>query len=150
MSSSSLPEGGQGTPDRLQLLEDKLDLQELCVRYGRLLDAGRLEEWASLFTEDGVLDLGPFGRPEGRAALVATMRTILAAAPATTHVIGAPTVRVDVDEATGECNWVALQPGAGGTRVARAGRHRDRFRRTADGWRIVERRGFQDLPLADG
>ena len=132
--------------DRLTLLEDRFALQELCLQYGRLLDAGRLEEWAKLFTDDGVLDLGPLGRPEGAVALVATMQRILADAPVTVHLIGVSTSHVGGEEATGECGWVALQAGPDGLAVARVGRHRDRYRKTPDGWRIAERRGLQDLP----
>lgn len=136
--------------DRLTLLEDRAAVQELCLQYGRLLDAGRLEDWAALFVDDGVLDLGSFGRLQGRGALVSAMSRILAGAPRTTHLVGMPTVVVDGDDAAGECGWVALQAGPEGATVARVGRHRDRYRRTADGWRIVERCGLQDLPRVEG
>src|SRR5262245_12237460 len=54
---------------RLQRLEDLMAIQQLFIDYGRYLDAGDIDAYASLFAEDGEVLLGPLGRAKGRAAI---------------------------------------------------------------------------------
>jgi hypothetical protein len=49
-------------------LQDVVDIQELLARYCWTFDENRFEEWASLYTEDGIFEgLGP--TVQGRTAL---------------------------------------------------------------------------------
>ena len=54
---------------RVQVLEDRLAIGDLLVRYAVLLDDRRFEEVGELFTEDGVFS-SPNSRTVGRAAIV--------------------------------------------------------------------------------
>jgi len=133
---------------RLRRLEDIEDIRGLFVEYGRALDAGELETFAALFTEDGRLQLGPLGSATGRSAIVALMtKAIDGLVGSSFHIIGSPTIRLDGDTATSEVMWTVIhrQPD-GSPRLTMTGRHRDELVRTVDGWRIAKRRGFIDLP----
>ena len=56
---------------RLADLEDREAIRNLIARYGPLADAGEAAAVASLWTEDGVYDVGGFGASAGRAAIAA-------------------------------------------------------------------------------
>ncbi len=51
--------------DRVQRLEDILEIQQLFIDYGHHLDAGDFEAYASLFANEGEVLLGPLGRAKG-------------------------------------------------------------------------------------
>ena len=54
---------------RVQRLEDLMAIHQLFIDYGRYLDAGDVDAYASLFAEDGEVMLGPLGRARGPAAI---------------------------------------------------------------------------------
>src|SRR5690606_13414251 len=59
---------------RLRLLEDEREIQRLVAAYGPLVDGGRAEGVAALWTEDGVYDVdGLF--MSGRAEIAAMVRS---------------------------------------------------------------------------
>jgi len=45
--------------------DDRLEIQDLFSLYGYLVDDNRADEWAALFTEDGVFDVPGLMRMEG-------------------------------------------------------------------------------------
>lgn len=51
--------------------EDRIEIGELLARYNHAIDHFEAEEWASLFTQDGVLSANGSVRASGREALVA-------------------------------------------------------------------------------
>jgi hypothetical protein len=124
-------------------------IEELKAQYARKADAvfrtpGRASAvaLADLFTEDGVLDLGPFGRYEGRAALLdAFENTLPRATKWSTHYIVSPILDIQGDEAVG--SWYFLiksvpqsPPGAPVGEIL--GSYQDRYRKTPSGWKIRE------------
>lgn len=50
---------------------DRLEILELAARYNHAVDHRRAEEWADVFTEDGVLYAGDQVRAQGRAGFIA-------------------------------------------------------------------------------
>lgn len=57
---------------------EKLAIRELCAKYCHTLDAGDMEEWSALFTEDGTFEVPAFGwSAKGRADLVEFIQKIL-------------------------------------------------------------------------
>lgn len=46
----------------VQIIKDKLDIQDVLTRYGLRFDLGRLDEWFEIFTEDAVLSTDRPGR----------------------------------------------------------------------------------------
>ncbi|WP_286370690.1 nuclear transport factor 2 family protein [Variovorax saccharolyticus] len=126
-------------------IEDEAACARLCVDFANHLDARRYDAVLALFTEDGTLDrMGTVFA--GRAAL----EVFLAERPAdvtTRHLCTNISVHFDAEgDATGFC-YVLFFHG----RTQEAGmptalgppsvvEYHDRFRRTASGWRIQERR----------
>jgi len=133
---------------RVQRLEDLLAIHQLFIDYGRNLDAGDFDAYASLFAEDGEVLLGPVGRAKGRAEIRELMaRTLSAQGSNSYHIISSPQVALDGDRATSSVMWSVIAPAAGGgLALTMVGRHVDELRRERDGWRFVKRKGYVDLP----
>ena len=134
--------------ERLQRLEDRDAIHQLFVDYGRFLDAGDLDGYASLFAADGKVMLGPMGCATGRDNIRALMARILEGRVGNAyHIISSPTVTLDGDSATSEVMWTVIQRDAEGKpRLTSMGRHVDRLVRVDGGWKIAQRRGLIDLP----
>lgn len=133
----------------LARLKHRDAIEELKAQYARRADAVFREPshasavaLADLFTVDGILDLGPFGRYEGRAALINACENILPLATKwSTHYIVSPILQIHDDHATGD--WYFLiksvpqdPPGAPVSEIY--GGYADKYARTPDGWRIRE------------
>lgn len=133
---------------RLKRVEDLLEIHRLFIDYGSHLDAGRFDEYASLFAEDGEVLMGPMGRAKGRDAIRDLMAAQLAHRVGTSyHVISSPVVDIHGDEATSEVMWTVIQREADGRpRLTMCGRHRDHLIRERGRWKFASRRGYVDLP----
>ncbi|MFZ6177563.1 nuclear transport factor 2 family protein [Nannocystis pusilla] len=133
----------------LRRLASRAAIETLKAEYARKADAvfnspgaASATALADLFTDDGVLDLGPFGRYEGRAALLNACENILPQATKwTTHYIVSPILEVGEHAATG--TWYFLiksvpqsPPGAGVSEIL--GGYTDKYVKTATGWKIRE------------
>lgn len=138
---------------RLQQLEDIEEIRKIYVAYGRNLDAGDADAYASLFARDAKLRLGVINA-DGREAIAEGARKVVGGrdgnqAPPThrtLHLIASPTIVVDGDTATGECVWVAVTAKQGEEpSVPHMGRHLDRFVREEGQWKIKSRKGVLDL-----
>lgn len=91
------------------------EISELKAHYARYADAvfrtsgstAAATALADLFTDDGTLDLGPFGSYTGRANLLNAFENTLPAGTAwSTHYIVSPIIAVSGDSATGD--WYFL------------------------------------------
>jgi uncharacterized protein (TIGR02246 family) len=135
---------------RVQRLEDLMAIHQLFVDYGRYLDAGDIDAYASLFSEDAELLLGPLGRAKGRAAIRELMGRALAGQKGSSvHIVGSPQVQLDGERATATVLWsVITRTAEGGAALTMVGHHADELRREPGGWRFVRRKGYVDLPSA--
>jgi uncharacterized protein (TIGR02246 family) len=136
--------------ERLKRLEDVREIHQLFVDYGAHLDAGRFDEYAALFSEEGEISLGPMGHAKGREAIKELMAGTLAGRVGSSfHIISSPIVQVIGDGATSEVMWSVINRDADGqARLSMCGRHRDRLVREDGRWRFAHRRGFIDIPSA--
>lgn len=134
---------------RVRRLEAREAIEELKASYARLADAVFREPGqasavalAALFTDDGVLDLGPFGRYEGRPALLNAFENILPLATKwSTHYIVNPKLVIDGDEAQG--HWYFLiksvpQDPPNAPLIEIMGAYADRYQRVDHEWKIRE------------
>lgn len=126
---------------RLRAVEDRLEIQQLIMLYGFVMDERDAAGMSSLFTEDarlasadGVMDAVGLDR------ITATYQSRYHALGATNHFVHGSVLRFDTDPDVahgvvsghaevvrlGETYWVAL-------------RYQDDYRRTPSGWRIGSR-----------
>jgi len=126
-------------PDDPTRFADRLALHELRARYTHRYDGADLDGFVALFTEDGMLQLGPAGFARGhdelRAALAAPMATAAFACHFTTDEI---TEFTGDDTARGTSRF-AVHYGRSPD-IQGAGTYHDEYRRTSPGeWRFVSR-----------
>ena len=139
----------QALAARVRELEDKDEIRQLYVDYGRHLDAGDAAAYASLFSPDGKLRIGGIMRGDGPEEIEQAARKISTVGPEgqrnAAHVIGAPHIELDGDTAIGEAVWVAILRSESGPPTVSVGRHVDKLVREDGRWRFAERRGFLDV-----
>lgn len=122
-------------------MSDIDDIQRVKYRYLRALDTKHWDEFADTLTEDVIGDYGESLGEEhhftDRATLVDFMRTSMPAGVMTEHRVTHPEIDVAGDEATGI--WYlqdkVIVPEFDFMLIG-AGFYQDRYRRTADGWKI--------------
>ena len=135
---------------RLARLEDLMEIHQLFIDYGRYLDAGDFDAYASLFAADGEVLLGPMGRAQGPENIKALMTKTLAGSVGTSfHIVSSPAVTLDGDRATSVVMWTVVNRDVGGqATVSMIGRHVDELVREEGRWRFRRRKGFVDIPSA--
>jgi hypothetical protein len=129
------------SPERDAWLADVTAIQTIKYRYLRGLDTKHWDDFADTLTEDVIGDYGSSMGEEhhftNRSDLVEYMRSAMPAGVITEHRVTHPEIDVNGDEATGtwylqdrvivaEFNFMLIG----------AAFYHDRYRRTADGWRI--------------
>lgn len=133
---------------RLQRLEDLEEIRTLYVDYGRHLDAGDPDSYASLYAREGKLRMAPImkgdNREEIRAAAARTVRPPTDGPRRSVHLLGSPKIELDGDRATGECVWSAVAATDAGPKIL-VGRHIDELVREDGRWRFASRRGLLDI-----
>lgn len=116
---------------------DWLAICNLKALYCRLLDTKDWDGWASLFTEDCVIDTRPAGGTveEGRDRFVSMVRQSLSDAK-TAHQIHSPEITIDGDIA--QVVW-AMQDRVikGDFALTGYGHYHETCVRTPDGWKIA-------------
>lgn len=130
----------QGMEERLALLEAKEAIREAISNYAFYADTGRYEEWADLFTQDGVFDAGARGRAQGWEQLIAFLKGRHGPqGPKSRHYIVNHAIQVSGNEAVAR-SYVAVTNEDGDTSLFGAGTYDDRLRKEGDRWRFVERK----------
>lgn len=129
---------------RVRELEDHVAITQLVAQYGPAVDSGAATAAAGLWTEDGTFDAVPWLQMRGRGDIEAMVdgdghRSLIDNGCG--HVLTAPHVVVDGDEATGRSYALNIRwdPEADRFWVARVSANTWRWVRTDDGWRIAER-----------
>jgi len=123
---------------------------KLILQYTRLNDAGRWEDVAALFTEDGIMARP--GAPDvdivGRAAILSAF--LARPARASTHICSNIIVTVESATRASATSLILLFSGSapkdGGlpvldANVPKVGAYTDQFTLTSQGWRFAARRG---------
>ncbi|PRQ04099.1 hypothetical protein ENSA5_11470 [Enhygromyxa salina] len=123
-------------------------IKELKTQYARRSDAvfntpshESAVALADLFTDDGVLNLGPFGSFSGRAELINAFENVLPQGTKwSTHYIVNPTIRVNGQ--TAEASWYyliqSLPAGEDASLIQFFGGYDDQYVKTNDGWKIKQ------------
>lgn len=128
--------------DPITTLRDRLEIQDLLVRYGTALDD---RDWARLstcFLPDAVADYGGLGERRGFAEIESICRRALEPLDASQHFISNFEIEVQGDVAHSRCYLLAQhvrREAPGGPHYLLAGVYRDELVRTPEGWRIRRR-----------
>jgi ketosteroid isomerase-like protein len=120
-------------------IDDRIAICETKARYCRLLDTKQWDAWASLFTEDFVLDTSEAGGPppiEGRAAAIASVRAVIETAR-TAHQVHTPEITLAGD--TAQAIW-AMQDRVvwdNGQSLTGYGHYTETYVRQGGAWKIA-------------
>ncbi|MFD6162903.1 nuclear transport factor 2 family protein [Nocardia sp. NPDC060256] len=128
----------------LQEISDRLEIQDLMVRYSHAVDTGQWDQLDDIFTDDAHIDYTAMG---GSVGDVAATKKFLAAMlpnfPAFQHLISNSSITVDGDTATGRTmchNPMMLSGGDGPPSLMLCGLwYLDTFARVDGQWRIARR-----------
>lgn len=125
---------------RLCALEDHVEIAALIARYGPAADAGDADAVAALWAPDGtysfddtVLDI------DGIRSLVEIQTHVEYMRRGCAHIISAPRIEIDGDEAIAVTHSVVMLREAPGWVAERVSANRWELRRTAEGWRVQHR-----------
>ena len=129
---------------RIKLLEDHLQITQLVAAYGPSVDSGSLTEAPELWEADGVYDVIGYRRMEGRAAIQDMLKDVghqSAIHDGVGHILTAPHIEIDGDEATGRSYslMVRWDPEVERFWVFRLSATRWHWRRSNSVWRIANR-----------
>jgi uncharacterized protein (TIGR02246 family) len=130
--------------DRVARVVAELEIRNVIARLAHLADHGDLEEYASLFTEDGSWEY-PGGPRRGRADILAGARErrsqqVSGPGSATRHVITTLAVQVeDATMATADSYWLFWRDTATAPLLFNMGHYHDVLRRVGGAWRIARR-----------
>ena len=106
--------------------------------YCQLLDDGRFDQWADLFTEDARLVL--LGKvTTGRDAIRDYMMEVQPDGSRGLHMTANSVVDADGDSATATTDYMFLRPSGTGLAIIAAGHYHDRLVRDKIRWRFAER-----------
>jgi uncharacterized protein (TIGR02246 family) len=131
---------------RLRVLEDKEQIAQLLIDYGRHLDSRDLAAYTGLFATDGEW-IGGFGTVAGRASIQAFMEKSLGRGPnrgGSYHIMSNFVITVKGDTATASSRWTFVTPGERGATIAQAGRYDDTLVRENGAWKFKRRVASND------
>ena len=138
---------------RLRVLEDREQIAQVLIDYGRHLDSRNLAAYAGLFAEDGEW-VGGFGTVKGRANIQAFMEKNMGTGGNTSnnyHLMSNFVIKVNGDTATAWSRWAFVQPQqAGGAIIAQAGRYDDTFVKQNGVWKFKKRVASNDTGRPTG
>lgn len=136
--------------DRLRTVQDKLEIRQLLLDYGRTLDAQDYPSYGALFARAGQW-VGGGAPATGPAAIAARMARTFgpgSGAKWTTdhHIFSDPIVEVAGDRATAWSRWLFVSPAAGDRPQPMYGGHYDdRLVREDGRWRFARREVVADI-----
>ena len=141
---------------RVKMLEDREEITNVLINYGRALDSGDFKTYSSLFTKDGSWSGGTGSVTGGPQAIYDFMTKNLGGGRSggtprpigwrpSYHIMSSPKIEVNGDTATASSRW-AFVTAARGPGIQVAGRYEDTLVREDGVWKIKSRQAFNDLP----
>lgn len=123
---------------------DRIEIEELLVRYSRAIDSKDFDTLEELFTGDATFDGGSLGCPTGAPQIRAMIEGTLTGLDSTQHLVGKSLIEIDGDEAEVRTYLFSqhIRESTPGPikHYALGGEYADRVVRTPKGWRIAYRR----------
>jgi hypothetical protein len=140
---------------QVQEVHDRLEIQQLVVEYGHLLDTHDLVGYSNLFARDGEW-IGGFGRAKGPAAILAMMNKYIGTAPFDPkdvkgfHLLTNIIVHVHGDHATAWSRIIYMVRNKDNKPTAAMGGHYDDTLVRENGhWKFQRRVVMMEIPYQD-
>jgi len=127
----------------IQAISDRIEIDELLVRYSRALDYRDFDALETLFTAEAQFDGGSLGKPVGPSAIRAMIEGTLTGLDATQHLVAKSLIELDGDSAQVRTYLFSqhIRKDAPGLDYYMLGaEYCDQVERTADGWKFASRR----------
>ena len=137
---------------RVQQLEDREEIRELLLAYGRALDSRDFVAFSDLFAEEEGEWIGGLGAAKGREAIFKLMDETIGhnrprTGPPSFHVFSNEQINVDGDRASATTKWIfVMQNDETNPRWVYLGHYDDTFIREDGRWRFLKRQAFTDIP----
>lgn len=141
---------GRTVEERLQAIEDQLEISRLIAGYGYAVDGLNTESVRDCYTEDGVYAITGFGTYEGRESITDITKNDLHLGLVNSgcaHASTFPYIVIDGNKAVATCHTMVLTHNEGNFTVWRLSASRINLSRQSDsGWKITHR----ETSLLDG
>ena len=127
----------------LQTISDRMEIDDLLVRYSRAVDFKNFADLEPLFTDDAEYDAGSLGHPIGPSAIRAMIEGALTGLDATQHLVAKSLIEVDGDTAEVRTYLISQhirESAPGVTHYFIGAEYADRVVRTEQGWKFSYRR----------
>jgi 3-phenylpropionate/cinnamic acid dioxygenase small subunit len=140
---------------RVQQLEDREEIRELLLAYGRALDSRDFIAFSELFAEEEGEWIGGLGAAKGRQAIFDLMDKSIGhnrprTGPPSYHVFSNEQITVDGDSASATTKWIfVMQNDETSPRWVYLGHYDDTFVRESGRWRFLKRQAFTDIPAQE-
>lgn len=154
--SNAYGEKKESIENRLQRLEDREEIRQLLMDYGRYLDQRDFANFSALFAENGGEWIGGMGKAKGPKLIRKLMEDTIGSD--TTGKSGGPnrhlftneTIRVSGNEAGATTKWIFMvQNSSKQPQPFYVGHYDDTFVRENGRWKFLKRVVFSDIPTDD-
>src|SRR5688572_4717483 len=145
-AQSARPADAASLAARLMKFEDKEEIQNLLLDYGRHLDSRDFGAYSRLFAKDGEWS-GGLGSVSGPANIQAFMEKSIGTGPNRSknyHLLSNFVITVNGDTATAWSRWAFVVPGERGAVISQAGRYDDTLVREDGRWKFKRRAASND------
>jgi len=139
--------------NRLRILEDREEIRQLLVDYGRTIDARDFDGFANLFSKDAEYAGGGGGDPvKGSEAIAGLLKNIIEENPTglkspNYHLFANEIIQVDGDEAAAVSKGIFVVPGNNGQPdPVMLATYEDKFVRENGKWKFKSRIVRSDMP----
>jgi 3-phenylpropionate/cinnamic acid dioxygenase small subunit len=117
--------------------QDKMEIQELVVRYANAMDSGKFDEWLETWADDGVWE-GGLGVYKGKSALATLPTDLGARIQSKRHLMSNFVISESGEQAISQCYIVVVEREIS-TSIVATGVYFDTLRKVDGSWKFVRR-----------
>ncbi len=145
--------GHETLETRLRRLEDREEIRQLLMDYGRFLDGRDFRAFSDLFAKTEGEWIGGLGRAKGSQAIYELMESTIGKDTSimrSCHLFTNEMINVKGDQATALTKWIFVVPGeTNSPRMVFLGHYEDSMIRENGRWRFLRRVVHADIPADD-
>jgi ketosteroid isomerase-like protein len=130
------------------IVEEKEAIRDVLSAYCFYVDDGKFDQWADLFSEDAVFDVGPQGKVQGRTAIkdfIVKSVPTQGEGPARKHCTMNSMIQVNGTEAKVDSYIIVVREADQGIMTSLAGRYEDLLVKQGETWRFKVRKIHFDI-----